>query len=79
MTRANKNTRNRAKAKEITALHLKGEKGPSSTTPLHGKRYGYRNNPETAKRLAEQMKRENAKHVKTGGEKILDGAGSAAN
>lgn len=31
MSRNSKNARNLAKAKTITAMHLKGEKGPSST------------------------------------------------
>ena len=52
MSRNNKSARLLQKAKEITALHLKGEKGPSSTKADHGKRFTYRNNPDTLNRLA---------------------------
>lgn len=43
MSRQNKNTKVRALAKQITALHLRGEKGATKTTPKHGK--------DSAKRL----------------------------
>lgn len=39
MSKQNKATKNRARAKGFTALHLKGEKGPAKTTPLHGKKF----------------------------------------
>lgn len=38
MSKQNKNVKNRARAKAITALHLKGEKGPAKTTAKHGKK-----------------------------------------
>lgn len=56
MSRQSKNARNLAKAREITRLHLAGEKGPARTVPKHDKRWGYRSNPEIAKRIAEAMK-----------------------
>ena len=56
MSRQSKNARKLAKAKEITALHLKGEKGPARTMPNHGKKWTYRHNPEVAKRIAEAIK-----------------------
>lgn len=37
MSRNNKKARLLAKAREITALHAKGEKAPAKTKPLHGK------------------------------------------
>ena len=37
MCKQRKNERNRTLAKAVQAMHLKGEKGPSSTTPKHGK------------------------------------------
>jgi len=37
VSRNSKNARVMAKAREITALHLKGEKGPSRTGSKHGK------------------------------------------
>ena len=37
MSRQNKNVKLRALAKQITALHLKGEKGPAQTQRKHGK------------------------------------------
>ena len=77
MSRQSKNARNLARAKQITAMHKNGEKGPSKTTPLHKKRHGYRTNPEAQKRLAEFLKSA-GQPVKTGGKKILEGAGSAA-
>lgn len=49
MSKQSKNARNRVLAKAITALHLKGEKGPKSTTPQHGK--------DPAKRLYTATKR----------------------
>lgn len=37
MPRQNKAAKKQAQAKQITALHLRGEKGPAKTTPKHGK------------------------------------------
>lgn len=38
MSRNNKSATRKAQAKVITAMHLRGEKGPSETTPKHGKK-----------------------------------------
>ena len=76
MSRQSKNAKKLAKAAQITAMHKNGEKGPSRTTPVHGKRWGYRTNPETQKRVAEMLKA--TKAPTRGASKILDGAGSAA-
>lgn len=82
MSHNSKNARNLARAKTVTLMHLRGEKGPSKTTPVHGKKWGYRDNPEVAKRIAEQLKasqpQEAAKTEKTAGKRILRGAGAAA-
>lgn len=56
MTRQSKNARKLAKAKEITRMHLAGEKGPAKTVPKHNKKWTYRSNPEIGKRVAEAMK-----------------------
>lgn len=56
MTAQSKNARKLAKARDISRMHKNGEKGPEKTTPLHGKRWTYRSNPEIAKRLAEAIK-----------------------
>lgn len=56
MSRNSKNARQLAKARDITKMHLRGEKGPSKTTPLHGKRWGYRSNPDAMKRMDEFLK-----------------------
>jgi hypothetical protein len=81
MTRQSKNARILAKARDITKLHQNGEKGPARTTPVHGKKWGYRNNPEVLKRIAEAVKaaNEDAAGVreKTAGKKILRSAGRA--
>ncbi len=37
MSKQNKNMKKRALAKQFTALHLKGEKGPAQTERKHGK------------------------------------------
>ena len=51
-------------------------------TPQHGKKWGYRNNSEVLKRIAEMLKatseQESAKTEKTSGKRILRGAGKAA-
>ena len=77
MSRNSKNARNLARARDITRMHKNGEKGPARTTPKHGKRWGYRDNPEVQKRIAEMLKAENPQE-KTSGKKILRGAGKAA-
>lgn len=82
MTRQSKNARNIARRKQITAMHKNGEKGPTRTAAVHGKKWTYRSNPEVAKRLAEMMKAtseatETAKE-KTAGKAILRKAGSAS-
>lgn len=38
MSRNSKNARNLAKAREITAMHKNGGKGPAKTTPQHNKK-----------------------------------------
>lgn len=81
MSRNSKNAKLHAKAREMSALHLKGEKGPSKTTPLHNKRWGYRDNPEVLKRIAEANKAANAepgKGERTAKSKILAKAGGAS-
>lgn len=78
MSRQSKNARNLAKARDITKMHASGEKGPSRTTPLHGKKWGYRNNPEVLKRIAEMAKAAEPSNEKTSGRKILRGAGKAS-
>jgi hypothetical protein len=37
MSRQSKNVKKRAEAKQITAMHKRGEKGPKQTKPAHGK------------------------------------------
>ncbi len=64
MSSQSKNARKLAKAREITRMHKNGEKGPAQTTPLHGKRWGYRTNPEIQKRIAEAMKASNEANTK---------------
>lgn len=49
MSRQNKAIKKKALASAITALHLKGEKGPKRTEPKHGK--------DPAKRLYTATKR----------------------
>lgn len=78
MSRQSKNAKNAARRKSITALHKNGEKGPSRTTALHGKKWGYRTNPEVQKRIAEAMKANSPSSEKTAGKKILRGAGKAS-
>lgn len=69
MTAQSKNARKLAKARDISRMHKNGEKGPAKTTPLHGKRWTYRSNPEIAKRIAEMMK---VTSEKTGKKTVLD-------
>lgn len=59
MSSQSKNARKLAKAREISRMHKNGEKGPSRTVALHGKRWTYRTNPEIQKRVAEAMKASN--------------------
>ena len=63
MTAQSKNARKLAKAREISRMHKNGEKGPSRTTPLHGKRWTFRSNPEIQKRVAEMLKSSNEKQT----------------
>jgi hypothetical protein len=77
MSRQSKNARNLAKARDISKMHANGEKGPARTSPAHGKKWGYRDNPEVLKRIAEMLKAENPQE-KTAGKKILRGAGKAS-
>jgi hypothetical protein len=78
MSRNSKNARNLAKARDITKMHQNGEKGPARTSPQHGKKWGYRDNPEVAKRIAEMMKAAEPANEKTAGKKILRNAGKAS-
>jgi hypothetical protein len=80
MSRNSKNARNLAKARDITKMHQNGEKGPARTSPQHGKKWGYRDNPEVLKRIAEAIKAANVeeKNEKTAGKKILRNAGKAS-
>lgn len=78
MSKNSKNARNIVKARSIALMHKNGEKGPAKTTPKHGKKWGYRDNPEVAKRIAEMLKAENGPSEKTAGKKILAKAGGAS-
>jgi hypothetical protein len=83
MSRNSKNARLMAKAREISALHKKGEKGPKSTGPQHGKAFGYRDNP---KRLADAQRASDraagvshgGRPERTAGRAILAKAGGAS-
>ena len=77
MSRQSKNATRKAQAKVITAMHLRGEKGPAKTTPKHSKKWGYRDNPEVAKRIAE-MAKASAPVETTAAKRILRGAGGAS-
>lgn len=75
MSRNSKNARNLARAKQIR----QNGGGPAKTTPVHGKRWTYRNNPEVQKRLAEAVKAvASARTTKTSGAEILESAGGAS-
>lgn len=78
MSRQSKATRLKAIAKQFSEARKKGEKGPSKTTAVHGKRWTYRSNPEMQKRNAEAMKLTNQLPTKTSGKEILASAGAAA-
>ena len=78
MSRNNKSARNRAAQKQHSATRKSGGRGPSKTTPLHGKRWGYRTNPEAMKRLAEATKTLASAKKGTAAEEILSKAGKAA-
>lgn len=78
MSRQSKNARNLARAKQITQMHLNGEKGPARTMPSHGKKWGYRDNPEVQKRIAEMLKSSSVIAEKTSGARILRSAGGAS-
>lgn len=80
MSRNSKNATRKAQAKAITALHQSGQKAAAKTTPLHNKKWGYRSNPDVAKRIAEMVKataKDDPKD-KTAGKKILRKAGGAS-
>ena len=78
MSRQSKNARNIARRKQITAMHKNGEKGPSRTSPSHGKKWTYRNNPDSMKRLAEFLKGGSEALEKTSGKAILRKSGKAS-
>lgn len=82
MTAQSKNSRKIAKRKEITRMHLAGEKGPAKTTPQHNKKWTYRSNPVLMKSLDEFVKGPQEKPTrgpgKTSGKDILANAGGAA-
>ena len=78
MSRQSKNARNLAKARDITKMHLSGEKGPSRTTPSLGKKWTYRSNPAAMKALAEFLKGSEPVQEKTAGKAILRKAGKAS-
>ena len=80
MSKNSKNAQRYEKARAMTKLHLAGSKGPAKTTPKHGKRWGYRTNPEVAKRIAERLKatQVDSRSNRTSGRQILAGAGSAS-
>lgn len=81
MTKQRKLEKKAAMAVTITRMHAAGEKGPKSTTPVHGKRHTYRSNPEIQKRIAEALKAsqpEADKKDKTSAKRILRGAGKAS-
>ena len=77
MSRQSKNARNLERARQISMLHKDGKKGPAKTNPKHGKRWGYRTNPDVIKRIAEQAKAAQT-NERTSGKKLLEGAGNAA-
>lgn len=70
MTRQSKNAKNMARARQFAKLRVGGGSGPKATTPLHNKRWGYRNNPEVLKRQ-EALAKSSSK--KTFMEKLKDG------
>jgi hypothetical protein len=74
MSRQSKNTRNRSIAKQFSEQRKNGGSGPAKTTPQHGKRWGYRDNPA---RLKDQGA-VSTKPQRTSGRRILDNAGAAA-
>lgn len=77
MSKNSKNYQRLIKAREVAKMHLNGDKGPSQTNPQHGKKWGYRTNPEMQKRIAEMTKAAN-EQAKTAGKKILANAGGAS-
>lgn len=78
MSRNSKNARNLALAKQISAQRKSGNPGPAKTTAAHGKKWGYRDNPESQKRLAEAIKTVLKHDEKTSGKRILASSGGAA-
>ena len=77
MSKNNKNARNLERARKFSRQRQAGNKGPSATTPLNRKRWGYRTNPEVQKRIAEMLKATQAEG-KTSAKKILEKAGGAS-
>lgn len=78
MSRNNKNATRKAQAKAFSETRKNGGRSAAKTTPLHGKRWGYRTNPETIKRLAEATKTLASVKKGTAAEEILSKAGKAA-
>ncbi len=78
MSKNSKNAKNLARAASFTEQRKNGNKGPAKTTPLHGKKWGYRTNPEVAKRIAEMVKATAEAKDKTNGKAILEKAGGAS-
>jgi hypothetical protein len=79
MSRNSKNARNLARARMFSEMRKKGEKGPSSTQPKHGKKHTYRSNPTLMKSLDEFVKElNNKRQPKSGLEKVLENVGAAA-
>ena len=78
MSRNNKNATRKAQAKAFSETRKSGGRSASKTIPKHGKRWGYRTNPEAQKRLAEFIKSTSVDDKKSGGRAILEKAGGAA-
>lgn len=69
MSRNSKNARNMARARAITLLHKKGEKGPARTAAKHDKRWTYRGNADAMKRLDEVRAGGSPSDGRTGGKR----------
>lgn len=80
MSRNNKNATRIEQARAMSKMRQAGNKGASATTPTHGKRFTYRNNPEILKRLADMKTTSDnrSSRGRTSGKKILESAGGAA-
>lgn len=77
MSRQSKQAKNLERARAFSKARKNGEKGPSKTQALHGKRWTYRGNPEIQKRIAEG-KNTNEPPARTSKNRVLEGAGAAA-